>query len=58
MPWLVSITDESEEEEEVREMMKEEHEVGVVCSWMQVGVFPALAEEEAQGLLREVFLFA
>ena len=57
MSWLVSLTDESDEEEEVREVTKEEHEVGVVCS-MQVGGFPALAKEEAQGLLCEVFIFA
>ena len=54
----VSLPDESDEEEEAREETKEEHELGVVHSWMQVEGFPALAEEEAQGLLHEVFLFA
>ena len=58
MSWPASLTDESEEEEEVKEMIKEEHEVGVVHSWMQVGGFPVLAGEEVQGLLCEVFLFA
>ena len=47
---FVSLTDESEKEEEVEEeikvVRKEEHKVAVVCSWMQVGDFPVLAEEE------------
>ena len=37
---------ESEKEEEVRGVTKEEHELGVVHSWMEVGGVPALAEEE------------
>ena len=54
----VLLADESDKEEEAREVMKEEHELGVAHSWMQVGGFPALAEEEVQGLLSEVFPFA
>ena len=50
MSWPVSLRYESEKEEEVRKVSKEEHKVGVVHTWMQVGGFPALAEEdEAQG---------
>ena len=56
--WHVLLTDESEEEEEIREVTKEECELGVVHSWMEVGGVPALAEEEAQGLLFKLFLFA
>ena len=55
MSGFVSLTNESEEEEEAREVTKEEHEFGVAHSWMQVGGFLALAEEEMQGLLCEIF---
>ena len=58
MSGFVSLADESDGEKEAREVMKEEHELGVAHSWMQVGGFPVLAEEEAQGLFHEVFLFA
>ena len=62
MSGFVSLTYESLEEEEVegeiKVISKEEHKLVVACPWMQVGGFPALAEEEAQGLLHEVFLFA
>ena len=37
--------------------MKEECELGVVKSWMEMGGILALAEEEAQGLLHEVYPF-
>ena len=57
IPWLVSLADESDEGEESRGETKEEQELGVVKSWMEVGGLPALAEEEAQGLLCEVYLF-
>ena len=57
IPWLVSLADESDEGEESRGETKEEQELGVVKSWMEVGGLPALAKEEAQGLLCEVYLF-
>ena len=57
MPELVFLADESSEEEEVKEVTEEEHEVGVACSWMEVGGFTVLAEEEAQGLLWQVYPF-
>ena len=57
MSGFVSLTDESEEKEEVKEVTKEEYVIGVAHSWMQVGGFLALAEEEVQWLLCEVFLF-
>ena len=47
MPGLVSLADESDEEEEAREVKKEEQELKMVYSWMEVGGLPALAEEEA-----------
>ena len=49
--------DEPSEEEEAREVTKEEHELGVVKSWMEIGGVPALAEEEARGLLHDVYPF-
>ena len=55
--WLILLTDESDEEEEVVTGTKEEQELGVVQSWMEVGGLPTLPEEEAQGLLCEVFPF-
>ena len=57
MSGFVSLTDQSSEEEELKVVVKEEHEVDVALSWMEVGVL-ALAEKEAQGLLHQVFLFA
>ena len=53
--WPILLTDESDEEAEVTADKKEEQELGVVQSWMEVGGFPALPEEEAWGLLCEVF---
>ena len=35
-------------------MTKEEEDVDILCSWMEVGGQPALPEGEAQGLLAEV----
>ena len=58
MSGFVLLGDESGKEQEAREVTKEEHELGVAHSWMEVGGFPALAEKEVQGLLHEVFLFA
>ena len=57
MSGFVLLTDKSDKEEEAREVMKEEHELGMVCSWMKVGGLPALAEEEVQGLFHKVFFF-
>ena len=57
MSGFVSLTDDSSEEDEVKKIMKEEHEIDVAHSWMEVGGFLALAEEEAHGLLWQVFLF-
>ena len=58
MSVFVSPADESsKEEEEAREVIKEECELGVVKSWMEMGGIPVLAEEEMQGLLCEVYPF-
>ena len=54
MSGLVFLIDESGEEEVVKSETKEEHELGIIHSWMQVGAFPVLPEEETQGLLWEV----
>ena len=48
------LTDESDEEELVITETKEEQELGVICSWMDVGGFPVLPEEEVQWLLCKV----
>ena len=53
--WLILLTDESDEEKEVVTWTKEEQELGVVQSWMEVGGLPALPEEESLGLLCKVF---
>ena len=52
--WPILFADESDEEGEVMAETKEEEDLGVVQSWMQVGGLPALPEEEVQGLLCEV----
>ena len=57
MSWFVSLTDKLSVEEEVKEVTEEEHKMDVACSWMEVGGFLALAEEGAQGLLWQLFLF-
>ena len=49
--------DESDEEEAIKTEAKEEQELGVICSWIEVRGFPALPEEEAWGLLYEVCSF-
>ena len=53
--WLILHTDESDEEDEVVTGTKEEQELGVVQSWMEAGGLPTLPEEEAWGLLCNVF---
>ena len=40
----------------VQPLSKEEEEVEVMRSWVEVGCFPAQQEEEAKGLLSEVGL--
>ena len=52
MPVFISPADESSEEEKARGVTKEDHELGVVKSWVEMGGLLALAEEEAQGLLQ------
>ena len=42
------------DEEERRPLTKEEEDIDILCSWMEVGGQPALPEEKAQGLLTEV----
>ena len=51
---LILLTDESDEEMVVKPKTKEEEEVRIVHSWMEVGGFPVLPEEEAWGLLQGV----
>ena len=51
-----SWTDESTDEETVRPKTKEEGDVETLCSWMEVGGFLLVLEEEAWGLLIEVNL--
>ena len=53
--WPILLADESDDEGEVTAEMKEEQELGVVQSWMEVLGLPALPEEEVWGLLCEVF---
>ena len=53
----LSSLDESEEEERTRPATKEEKDVNVLQSWMEVGDLPACPEEEAKGLLAEVNSF-
>ena len=51
-------SDDSEEgNEERRPMTKEEEDIDILNSWMEVGGQPALPEGEAQGLLAEVSKF-
>ena len=53
----LSSLDQSEEEERTRLATKEEEDVDVLQSWMEVGGLPAHPEEEAKGLLAEVNSF-
>ena len=53
----LSSLDESEEEERTRPASKEEEDVDVLQSWMEVGGLPAHPEEEAKGFLAEVNSF-
>ena len=46
----------SEEEEKARPATKEEEDINVLRSWMEVGGLPAHPEEEAKELLTEVNL--
>ena len=41
-----------------RPQTKEEEDIDILCSWVQVGGFPANPEEEAWGLLLEVSLLS
>ena len=50
---IFAFLDESEEEGAVEPLSKEEEEVEVMRSWVEVGGFPAQPEEEAKGLLSE-----
>ena len=52
-------SDDSEEgdEEARRPMTKEEEDIDILRSWMEVGGHPAHPEEEAQGLLAEASKF-
>ena len=47
----------NEEDGEVRPITKEEEDVDVISSWMEVGGHPAHPDEEAKGLLSEVNAF-
>ena len=49
--WSILHADESKSEEEVKVETKEEEELGILQSWMEVGGLPALDEVEAQKLL-------
>ena len=51
---ILSFLGESEEEGAVQPFSKEEEEVEVMRSWVEVGGFPAQQEQEAKGLLSEV----
>ena len=55
--WSISHADESESETEVRAGTKEEEDLGILRSWIEVGGIPALDEGEAQRLLQEVGSF-
>ena len=52
--FTISFSDESKEEGVVYPFTKEEEDVKVMWSWMEVGGCPAHPEEEAKGLLAEV----
>ena len=49
MPGLVSLADESDEEEEAREVKKEEQELKMVYSWMGSGGFTCLSRRGGIG---------
>ena len=51
---LISCADDSESEEEAQVVTKEEEELGILCSWMEMGGLPMLDEVEVQKLLQEV----
>ena len=52
--WSISCADKSESETEVRVETKEEEDLGILRSWMEVGGIPALDEGEARRLLQEL----
>ena len=52
--WSISYADESESETEVRVETKEEEDLEILRSWMEVGGITALDEGEAKRLLQEV----
>ena len=54
--WLIFLTDESDEEEEVVTGTKEEQGLWVIHAWMEEGGCLTLDEREAQGLLCEVLV--
>ena len=45
---LIPCADDSESEEEAQVGTKEEEELGILCSWMEVGGLPMLDEVEVQ----------
>ena len=57
MSVFISTADESSEEKDARDVTKEEHELGMVKLWMEMGGLLVLAEEEAKELLCEVYPF-
>ena len=56
MSMFIWPTDESSKDK-AKEVIKEECELGVFKSWMEMGGVPALAEEDVEGLLCEVYPF-
>ena len=51
---FISCADDSESEEETQVGTKEEEELGILCSWMEMGSLLMLGEAEVQILLWEV----
>ena len=54
----VSFTDESSKDDEPEASTQEQHEIDWACTWTEAEGVPALGEDEAQGLLIQVFPFA
>ena len=54
---FVFLIDEFDEEAMCRPETKEEWELGIICSWLEVEGFPTLPEEDVQELLQEVGSF-
>ena len=57
MPVFVSPADESNEEEEAKEVTKEEHELGVVKSWIEMGDILVLAKRKCRDYCVRYILF-